>query len=60
MYYLENRKMRLLKKFSCIQFLKIYLKHKNSEKLEVQDNGVIKSPSVIKKIINGNAVIIEE
>ena len=37
MYYLEKRKMRLLKKFSCIQFLKIYLKHKNSEKLEVQD-----------------------
>ena len=29
-------------------------------KLEVQDNGVIKSPSVIKKIIKGNAVIVEE
>ena len=29
-------------------------------KLEVQDNGIIKSPSVMKKIINGNAVIIEE
>lgn len=29
-------------------------------KLEIQDNGVIKSPSVIKKIVNGNAVIIEE
>ena len=29
-------------------------------KLEVQDNGVIKSPSVIKKIINGDAVIIED
>ncbi len=28
--------------------------------LEVQDNGIIKSPSVMKKIINGNAVIIEE
>ena len=28
--------------------------------LEVQNNGIIKSPSVIKKIINGNAVIIEE
>ena len=29
-------------------------------KLEVQDNGIIKSPSVIKKIINGDAIIIEE
>lgn len=29
-------------------------------KLEVQDNGIIKSPSVIKKIINGDAVIIGE
>ena len=28
--------------------------------LEVQDNGIIKSPSVIKKIINGDAIIIEE
>lgn len=28
--------------------------------LEVQDNGVIKSPSVIKKIVNGDAIIIEE
>lgn len=28
--------------------------------LEVQDNGIIKSPSVIKKIINGNSIIIEE
>ena len=28
--------------------------------LEVQENGVIKSPSVIKKVINGNAVIIEK
>ena len=36
-YYLEKRKIRLIKKFSCIQFLKIHLKHKNSEKLEVQD-----------------------
>ncbi len=29
-------------------------------KLEIQDNGVIKSPSVIKKIIDGNAVIIDD
>lgn len=29
-------------------------------KLEVQDNGIIKSPSVVKKIINGNAVIVKE
>lgn len=28
-------------------------------KLEVQDNGVIKSPSVMKKIINGDAIIIK-
>ncbi len=28
--------------------------------LEVQDNGIIKSPSVIKKIINGNAVILDD
>ena len=29
-------------------------------KLEVQDNGIIKSPSVIKKIINGNPIIVME
>ena len=29
-------------------------------KFEVQDNGVIKSPSVMKKIINGEAIIIKE
>ena len=29
-------------------------------KLEVQDNGVIKSPSVVKKFVNGEQVIIEE
>ena len=29
-------------------------------RLKVQDNGVIKSPSVVKKFINGEQVIIEE
>ena len=29
-------------------------------KLEVQDNGIIKSPSVMKRIINGNAVILDD
>ena len=29
-------------------------------KLEVQDNGIIKSPSVIKKFVNGEQVIIKE
>lgn len=29
-------------------------------KLEVQDNGIIKSPSVMKEIINGNAIIIDD
>lgn len=28
-------------------------------KLEVQDNGIIKSPSVIKKIVNGDMIILE-
>ncbi len=29
-------------------------------KLEVQDNGIIKSPSVMKKIVNGDAIILDE